>query len=88
MVLGDYERALKDHDAAVRLNPFHPLGFVNRAIAHKALGSDEEAQQEEDGESEEGGWGGGGGGGMGVLASAAATASKAAHSAPAVPRLI
>ena len=41
-----YERAVQDHDEAIRLDPEHVLAYINRALAYTFLGKDVEAQQD------------------------------------------
>ena len=46
MGLGEVETAVHDYDSAVKFNPYHPLGYVNRAIANAVLGNDEAVQED------------------------------------------
>src|SRR5207244_4107978 len=41
--LGDLPAALADYGEAVRLDPGYPDAFLNRALAHAALGNEEQA---------------------------------------------
>jgi tetratricopeptide (TPR) repeat protein len=44
--IGQYERAVQDHDEAIRLDPEHSLAYLNRALAYTYLGKDEEANRD------------------------------------------
>ncbi|MBZ0276380.1 MAG: tetratricopeptide repeat protein [Anaerolineae bacterium] len=46
--LGQHERAIQDHDAAIRLNPGYALAFMNRGNSYAALGESERAIQDHD----------------------------------------
>ena len=46
--MGQFQRAIRDYDEAIRLDPQLALVYSNRAIAYTLLGKDKEAQQDVD----------------------------------------
>jgi tetratricopeptide (TPR) repeat protein len=43
---GEYDKAIKDYDEAVRLNPKDDGAFFNRGVAWKAKGENEKAEKD------------------------------------------
>jgi len=41
--LGEHDKAIKDLDEAIRLDPFRPPSFANRAVFHAVVGREQKA---------------------------------------------